>query len=161
MTLSNGEGIEDPKSPTGYVMSPFNDLKDVAEAAKHARAEHPDWDLSLGVLSLGKKGRDELQAVLRANVGQGGTFDYQRRRFEFGKDKFTQLRQFRNVANVNVGLFCQQLGLSRNDTLMLAGAYAIMHSSNRDLSNWPYFLNEDTQKYIEIGYSIGEREQFK
>jgi len=142
-------------------MGPFNDLKSVAEAARRAKAEHPDWDLSLGPLSLGKKGLDELEAVLRANLGQGGTFDYQRRHFEFGKDKFTQLRQFRSVANVNVGLFCQQLGLSLPKTLALAGYYAIKNSANRDLTNPPYFLDVDTQKYIEVGHSIGERGQFK
>jgi hypothetical protein len=62
--------------------------------------------------------------ILKARLGQGGTFDYQRRRYNSGKNGYTQLRQFRDVSNFNVGLLCQQAGLSRWATLRIAGEYA-------------------------------------
>src|SRR6185312_14791922 len=34
LVLSNGKRVADPSSPTGYVMTPFNDLKGVAAAAR-------------------------------------------------------------------------------------------------------------------------------
>jgi hypothetical protein len=160
LLLSNGKWVVDPNSPTGYVMTPSNDLKHVVAAARHAKAEHPDWKLSNDLALLNKKTRDELEAVLRANLGQGGTFDYQRRPYAPGKDGFTQLRQFRSIANINVGLFCQQLGLSLRETLGLAGLYAVKNSSNRNLLNLPYVLDADTEKYIRVGYEIGEKKLF-
>jgi hypothetical protein len=161
LLLSNGKWVADPNSPTGYVMTPFNDLKDVAAAAERAKAEHPNWNLSRFELATNKETRDELEAVLKANVGQDGTFDYQRRSYPPGKDGLTQLRQFRSISNINVGLFCQQLGLSLGQTLELAGYYAVTHSSNRDFLNPPYLLDPDTQKYIEEGYKIGQKKQFE
>lgn len=161
LLLSNGKWVVDPNSPTGYVMTPFNDLKSVAAAARRAKAEHPDWDLSQSITLWDKKTLDELETVLRANLGQAGTFDYQRRRYPPGKDGLTQLRQFRSVANINVGLFAQQLGLSRKETLGLAGYYALKNSSNRNLLHPPYFLDPDTQKYIETGCEIGEKNLFE
>jgi hypothetical protein len=160
LLLSNGKWVVDPNSPTGYVMTPFNDLKDVAAAARRAKAEHPNWDLSRVQILTDKKVRDELEAVLRGNLGHGGTFDYQRRHYPPGKDGLTQLRQFRSISNINVGLFCQQLGLSLGQTLELAGYYAFKNASNRNLLR-PYFLDADTQKYIEEGYKIGEKKQFE
>lgn len=48
-------------------------------------------------------------------IGHGGEFDYQR-----GPGNsitgFEQRRQFRNVSNVNVGLFGQQAGWARSST---------------------------------------------
>jgi hypothetical protein len=160
LLLSNGKWVVDPDSPTGYVMTPFNDLNSVAMAAKRAKEEHPDWDLSKNFGFLDKKTRDELEAVLRANLGHGGTFDYQRRHHAPGKDGLTQLRQFRSIANINVGLFCQQLGLSLEQTLGAAGYYAVKNSRNRNLLNVPYLLDSDTQKYIEIGHQIGTKKLF-
>jgi hypothetical protein len=162
LLLSNGKWVVDPNSPTGYVTTPFkDDLKSVAAAARRAKAEHPDWDLSQSLLFMDKKTRDELEAVLRANLGQGGTFDYQRRRYSPGKDGLTQLRQFRSIANINVGLFCQQLGLSLDQTLSLAGYYAVQNSSNRSLLRPPYFLDSNTRKYIETGYEVAAKKLFE
>lgn len=160
LLLSNGKWVVDPNSPTGYVLTPSNDLKNVVAAARQAKADHPDWKLSDDLALLSKKTRDELEALLRANLGQGGTFDYQRRHYAPGKDGFTQLRQFRSIANINVGLFCQQLGLSLRETLGLAGLYAVKNSNNRNLLNLPYVLDTDTEKYIRIGYEIGEKKLF-
>ena len=109
---------------------------------------------------MDKKTRDELESVLRANLGQGGTFDYQRRHYPPEKDGLSQLRQFRSIANINVGLFCQQLGLSLDQTLWLAGYYAVKNSSNRNLLRPPYLLDSNTQKYIETGHEIGAKKLF-
>jgi hypothetical protein len=164
LVLSNSKVVVDPKSPTGYVMTPFNDLKSVVAAAKRAKEEHPDWDFSTTLSNasalMNDKTRAELEAVLRANLGHGGTFDYQRRAYAPGKDGFTQLRQFRSISNINVGLFCQQLGLPLSETLALAGYFAVKNSSNRDLTRPPYFLDADTEKYIRTGYDIGKRVLF-
>lgn len=161
LVLSNSRVVVDPKSPTGYVMTPFNDLKSVATAAQRAKEEHPDWDFSKIFALMDDKTRAELEGVLRANVGHGGTFDYQRRDYAPGKDGFTQLRQFRSISNINVGLFCQQLGLPLSETLTLAGYFAVKNSSNRDLTRPPYFLDADTEKYIRTGYDIGKRGLFE
>jgi hypothetical protein len=56
------------------------------------------------------------------NVGHGGRIDYQRRgNYLTG---FTQFRQYRDAADFNVGLFCQQAGLSVEETLIAAGQFA-------------------------------------
>jgi hypothetical protein len=165
LLLSNGKWVVDPSSPTGYVMTPFNDLKSVAAAAKRAKEEHPDRDFSTTFSNasalMDDKTRAELEAVLRTNLGHGGTFDYQRRAYAPGKDGFTQIRQFRSISNINVGLFCQQLGLPLSETLALAGYFAVKNSSNRDLTRPPYFLDADTEKYIRTGYDIGRRRLFE
>ena len=161
LLLSNGKWVVDPDSPTDYVMTPFNDLKSVSAAARRAKAEHPNWDLSNDLALVDGKTRSEVEAVLRANLGHGGTFDYQRRLYPPGKDGLTQLRQFRSIANINVGLFCQQLGLPLRQTLVLAGAYAVMNSSNRNLMRPFFFLDADTEKYIRVGYEIGEKRLFE
>jgi hypothetical protein len=114
--LPDGSPVADPYSSTGYLMSPFDDL---------------------------------------SNVAQGGMYDYQRRRYEFGKDGFTQLPQFRNVSNVNVGLFCQQAGLPLWLTLGIAGRYAAKNSSNAKPDE-PYGLDRQTRAFIELGHKLGQ-----
>jgi hypothetical protein len=165
LILSNGKWVADPNSPTGYVMTPSNDLKTVAAAARRAKEEHPDWDFSTifsNISALANdKTRAELEAVLRANLGHGGTFDYQRRAYAPGKDGFTQLRQFRSISNISVGLFGQQLGLPLQEILALAGYFAVKNSSNRNFTRPPYLLDADTEKYIKIGYDIGARRLFE
>jgi hypothetical protein len=69
-----------------------------------------------------------LLTTLWLNLGHGGTFDYQRSGSLV--TGFTQLRQFRDVSNVNVGLFCEQAGLTLDETLSFAGFYARNFSSN-------------------------------
>jgi len=139
VTLPNGQGIDDPKSPTGYVMGPFNDLKNVAEAGKRERL-----NAMIGPAE-----------TLRRYLGQGGVFDYQRRSYKYGKDGFTQLRQFRNIANINVVLFAQKLGLPLWVTLKIAGEYARENSSNAR-SDQPFNLDPQTMDYIVIGYHLGD-----
>jgi len=124
-------------------MAPFNDLKSVAEAGKRAQL-----DFALSPV-----------ATLRHYLAQGGTFDDQRRRYAFGRDGFTQLRQFRNISNVNVGLFCQKLGLPLWVTLTLAGEYASRNSSNAK-SDEPYGLDSQTREYIEKGWNLGDSGAF-
>jgi hypothetical protein len=153
--LPDSSYIEDLHSPTGRVMAPFNDLMEVAASGRRAREEienNPGPPNNGEILA-------KIRAALKTNVGQGGTYDYQRRANKYGKDGFTQLPQFRNISNVNVGLFSRQFGLSLNLTLTIAGLYALARSSNSSLSK-PYFLDEDTRKYIEAGYRIGESGTF-
>jgi len=42
---------------------------------------------------------------------------------------FTQLRQFRDVSNFNVGLYMQQAGFTLDETLSIAGGFANPHYS--------------------------------
>jgi len=92
-------------------------------------------------------------------VGQGGIFDYQRRAYPFGKDGFTQLRQFRNVANFNVGLIAQQAGIPLPVVLWKAGGYAAKKSSNYRPDQL-FGLDPQTKEWIEWGYYYGTKGTF-
>jgi hypothetical protein len=72
---------------------------------------------------------------------------------------YTQLPQFRPIANVNVGLLGQQAGLTLEETLDIAGTYARWRSSNAD-PNSPYGLDPKTLHYIKRGYEIGQSGMF-
>jgi hypothetical protein len=87
------------------------------------------------------------------NLRQGGTFDYQRRgNFITG---FTQLPQFRDVSNFNVGLFCQQAGLTLEQTQTIAGSYAHLFSGNAD-PNAPHGLDTRNARFTATGFNIGQ-----
>ncbi|MBS0219451.1 MAG: hypothetical protein JSR91_01795 [Proteobacteria bacterium] len=81
-------------------------------------------------------------------------FDYQRRAYPFGKDGFTQLPQFRDVSNFNVGLISQQAGVPLWYTLMRAGEYARARSNNYK-PDQRYGLDPQTREFIELGYRVG------
>jgi hypothetical protein len=157
VVLPDGSTIADtdPKSsPTGYVMSPKMDLHDVAaqgrqigEAYRSMRANPATSGSALPY----------LYTALALNVGQGGTYDHQRRGNMI--TGYTQLRQFRPIANVNVGLLGQQAGLTLEETLDIAGTYARWRSSNAD-PNSPYGLDPRTLHYIKRGYEIGQTGMF-
>lgn len=100
-----------------------------------------------------------LGLTMRRFLAQGGAFDYQRERNDEDKSGFTQLRQFRNVSNVNVGLFAQQAGFSLHDILTLTGEYAAKHSSNADPTQ-PYGLHPQVKEFVEVGYKIGQSGAF-
>ena len=156
--LPNGSHIENPKSPTGYVMAPFPGLESVVKAARRARSE------VLAAAAISPTAAplvvvEMMYEALHRNVDHGGDFDYQRQANNDQKGGFVQLRQFRNVSNVNVGLFCQQVGLPREMALTISGLFAVLFSSNRDIGA-PYFLDKDTKKYIDIGYDLGEKGVF-
>ncbi len=94
-----------------------------------------------------------LAAALGTNVGQGGTFDYQRQGNMI--TSYTQLPQFRDVSNFNVGLFSQQTGLTLNETLGTAGLFASAFSSNAR-PNQPYGLDPRTAQFITTGFKVGQ-----
>lgn len=96
-------------------------------------------------------------SALGLNAGQGGTYDHQRRgNMVTG---YTQLPQFRPIANVNVGLLGQQAGLTLDETLDIAGTYAQLRSSNAD-PKAPYGVDPRTLHYIKRGYEIGQTGMF-
>jgi hypothetical protein len=90
---------------------------------------------------------------LRRDLAQGGTFDYQRDRTESGE--FLQLRHYTNVSNFNVGLYSQQAGLSLEETLAVAGGYALVRSGNADRTQ-PYGLAREQREFIELGFRAGQ-----
>jgi|GEM_PF-722900 len=137
--LPDGSRVPDSYSPTGYLMSPVEDLNAVAMAGRMA----------------GKtRGPASFHGQLRAAIAQGGEFDYQRKAAVGGKDGFVQLRQFWNVSNFNVGLFMQQAGFPLGEVLGMAGLYAWRNSSNYRADE-PYGLHPRTREFIERGYRAG------
>jgi hypothetical protein len=93
-----------------------------------------------------------LGTSLIHNLGHGGKFDYQREGNSI--TGFTQLRQYRDVSNFNVGLFCQQAELSLDEALQISGAYAHIVSSNARRDQ-PHGLDPRNAAFITTGYSIG------
>jgi hypothetical protein len=153
--LPDGNLVSDPYSPNGQLMSPFSDLSDVAAEGRRVGAAIRER-LMKGVLFKDVRGiKEYAEEEFRKYIGQGGTFDYQRRKYQFGKDGLTQLRQFRDVSNFNVGLFSHQAGLPLVVTLELAGRYAGENSSNYR-PDQPYGLDPQTRELIERGYEAGK-----
>ena len=152
VVLPDGSTIADTdlKSPTGYVMSPKMDLHDVA--AKGRQIGEVYRSMRANPATSGSA-LPYLYTALGLNVGQGGTYDHQRRGNMI--TGYTQLPQFRPIANVNVGLLGQQAGLTLEETLDIAGTYARWRSSNAD-PNSPYGLDPRTLHYIKRGYEIGQ-----
>jgi hypothetical protein len=143
VVLPNGEKVE-INSATQYLMSPTADLSSVAAAGKQVGAMYRDLaesELSSGGAPL------YLVAMLGYYLRQGGVFDYQRSGSYF-------LSQFTYVWNVNVGLFCEEAGLTLDETLYIAGMYARLKSSNFNPSN-KYYLSDDQIRYISLGYNLG------
>jgi hypothetical protein len=98
-----------------------------------------------------------LYGSLGLSLGHGGTFDYQRSgSFLTG---YTQFPQFRDVSNVNVGLFAQQAGLTLDQALDIAGLYAKYFSGNAR-PDQPNSLDSETAEFIKIGFRKGESGAF-
>ena len=98
-----------------------------------------------------------LGVRLGAAVGHGGTFDYQRQGNSI--TGFTQFRQFRDVADVNVGLFAQQAGLTLKETLTIAGTFARLKPSNAR-PDQPHGLEPRPAQFIATGFNLGLRGVF-
>jgi hypothetical protein len=149
--LPNGESLPDAQSPTGSVMSPVGDLNPVAAAGRQAGETYFSLSPTNPETELGAAAY--LAEKLLLNLGHAGTFDYQREGNSL--TGFTQLRQFRPVSKVNVGLFCQQAGLSLEDTLAVAGAYARIFSKNAKPDR-PSGLDPETEQFTRMGYELGQ-----
>jgi hypothetical protein len=157
--LPNGETVPDDKSPTGKMMSPVDNLPQVAAAGRETgriyKAMLANPDAAAGALPY-------LGGALLTNVATGGQFDYQRSapsQVVGAITGFTQHPQFRPIADFNVGLFTQQAGLSREEALTIAGKYAHFFSSNAN-ADQPYGIESRTRQFIEAGYDAGERGLF-
>ena len=152
--LPDGSTIPDEDSPTGYVMGPVDNLSEVAAAgrnvgADYARVLNNPHAAPLAILTLG--------SGLGILLGQGGKFDYQREGNIL--TGYIQLRHFRKIANVNVGLAGQQAGLTLHEVLRISGGYAGWWSGNADPTKH-YGLATKTREFIEIGYNIGKSGMF-
>jgi hypothetical protein len=152
--LPDGSRVPDRYSSTGNLMSPASDLSDVAKAGRDTAQTYRK--LSRDPLTRDTAGQIILKDYF-TNVGTGGKYDYQREGNQvfghvFG---FTQKPQFRNVSNVNVGLFAHQAGMTLEDTLKEAGEYARHFSSNAK-PDQPYGLDPRTAEFIVTGYNIGK-----
>ena len=142
--LPDGSLIEDPfddrRNYSGYVMAPANNLKEVAQAG---REDGDQYRAQVADPSTASDAEAFKAAALFASVGTGGKFDTQREGNQplgvLGLTKFVQHRQFLPIANINVGLYGQQFGLTLEETLTLAGLWARIRSSNYDFQHalWP------------------------
>ncbi len=151
VTLTNGQNVPDQFSPTGNLMSPVADLSEVVVTG-HAIGNTYSTLLNNPEFSSGAF--PYLMSALNAAVGQGGTYDYQRRRNPFN-GKYFQLPQFRDVSNFNVGLVTQAAGLTLDETLSIAGSLAYFESSNYSPNN-PYGLSLQTAAFIRLGFYYGQ-----
>ena len=135
VVLPNGQTIPDDRSPTGILMSPVRDLSPVADEGRrvgllYLRALY-DPETAGGAFGA-------LGISLARDLGYAGRFDYQRSgNFVTG---YIHYPQFADVSNFNVGLLCQQAGLTLDETLTIAGHFASMESSNADWAD-AYGLN--------------------
>jgi hypothetical protein len=152
--LPDGSRVADRYSSTGYLLSPTSDLSRVAEAGRRTGAIYRSLldnpNSSAGAIVF-------LGAALYRDLSFGGTFDYQRERNE--TDGYTFLPQYRNVSNFNVGLYCQQAGLSLDETLTTAGIFARLFSSNADPAA-PYGLDRRNREFMELGFRAGQSAKF-
>lgn len=147
VVLPDKSTIPDPQSPTGQLMAPTADLSEVAAAGRQAKE-------TLDKLSVFPPAYlAYLAGTLGSNVGQAGRFDYQRQgNIVTG---YTHLQQFVKVSNLNVGLFAQQAGLTLDQTLIIAGEFARLRSSNGEDG-----LNRTQREFITLGYKIGASGMF-
>ena len=143
----DGTAIPDKNSPTGYVMSPNTDLVRVAADGRRIGEQYASMRSNLDPAADLK-----LMISLGTLVGHAGAYDYQRKGSFF--TGYTQLRHFRNISNINVGLTCQQAGLTLHETLSISGEFAKYFSSNSDPAD-EYGLSKQMRDYIEEGYKIG------
>jgi hypothetical protein len=159
--LPDGSLVPDPYSPTGVLMSPVDDLKEVARAGQAAGSALFLQGGAFAMLAPDKlvQHSEQVEELFRRALAQGGEFDYQRKAAVGGRDGFVQLRQFRNVSNFNVGLFMQQAGFPLKATLKIAGWYAERNSSNHR-PDQPYGLDPQTKEFIEQGHAAGKSGMF-
>jgi hypothetical protein len=119
VVLPNGLTVPDAYSVTGHMVSPVIDLAPVAAAGRRTgqiyRTMLSSPEGSGGALPY-------LATAILTNIGQGGVYDYQRQGNHL--TGFAQLRQYGDVSDFNVGLFCQQAGLPLEEVLEAAGRYA-------------------------------------
>jgi len=152
--LANGQTVSDLNSPTGMLMSPVADLSPVAASGRRTgeiyRTMLSNPEAAAGAASF-------LGASLDAAVGQGGNFDYQRQANH--STGFTQLPQFTDVSNVNVGLFAQQAGLTLDEALRIAGTLARLGSGNARPTE-PHGLDPRTAQFISTGVNLGKSGAF-
>jgi hypothetical protein len=158
VVLPNGKTLPNEYSSRGVLMSPFEDLRAVAEAGRQMRKSAvTNW------LDDPLKAQDAYRyavELVRKELGQGGQFDYQRLWIpDNAASDYLQLPQFRDVSNFNVGLFMQQAWVPLETTLLIAGEYAKAHSSNY-MPDQPYGLDPRTRQWIERGYKVGKTGMF-
>lgn len=135
-------------------MAPTQDLRPVAKAGRELK-QH--FDAQVSSLFDAENAGTEFLLGLGLALGHGGAFDYQRTgSYMLG---YKQRHQFWDVSNFNVGLFCQQAGLSLDMALQITGQYARRLPSNFR-PDQPFGLDPRVRSFIELGFSAGASGQF-
>ncbi|MGO9009674.1 MAG: RHS repeat domain-containing protein [Bryobacteraceae bacterium] len=149
--LPNGKTVPDRYSPTGVLMSPTSDLKDVAATGRAIKQRYKE--LMRSDQSGVGLGADIFAGLgIRQALHHNGDYDYQRVTLVDGD--LQQLPQFRDVSNFNVGLLGQQAGLSLDELLSIVGDYAKHNSSNYS-PDQPYGLDPRTKDLTVSGFQTG------
>ncbi len=155
VVLPNGLTITSVDSPTtGQVMSPVSDLTPVAAAGRQAGLR---YRAMLDNPQTAPLAPFYLATALGVSLGHAGTFDYQRRGNII--TGYTHLPQFREVSNINVGIFAQQAGLTLDETLKLAEMFAWGRSNNYH-HDQPNGLDDKTAQFIRSGFNIAKTGAF-
>lgn len=135
-----------------HIRSPTADLSAVAAAGRAAGANYAAG------LARGYEGAvPAFYGEATSALAPGGRFDFQRSGNQiagllFG---FEQLTQYRDVSNVNVGLWLQQAGYSLEDALAFAGEYSKRFSGQTE-KRTRYGVTELQQYYAIVGWRMGE-----
>lgn len=155
VVLPDGQTVPDPyNKKEGVLMSPVADLRPVAKAG---RQTGEIYRIIKYIPIVGINADLFLAAEPKIYLGHGGVFDYQRSgNFISG---FAHYRDFRDVSNFNVGLFCQQLGLSLDEVLTISGKFASLFSNNA-MPDKPYGLDPRNIELTSMGYKAGQSGQF-
>jgi hypothetical protein len=150
VVLPNGQTVPDQNSPTGNLMSPVADLAPIVVTGQSIGST---YSTLLNNPESSGSALPYLLSALNAAVGQGGTYDYQRKGNRI--TGYTQYPQYRDVSNFNVGLVTQAAGLTLDETLSIAGGLAYFESSNYNPNN-PYGLSLQTAAFITLGFTYGQ-----
>jgi hypothetical protein len=148
VVLPNGHTVPDLYTHLPLI-SPVADLRAVAQAGRVVGTTFREM---LNNPETAQDAGNFLALNLAHDVIQGGRFDYQRQGNRI--TGFTQLPQYRDVANFNVGLYLQQAGFSLDEALRLSGQYAHVFSGNAK-PDQPYGLEVRTADLIRTGYNAG------
>jgi hypothetical protein len=162
----SGKTIDDPSSSTGYLMGTKSDLTEVAAGGQKVADTlnvMAQADPSAGLSML-----PYIVSELRKNVYHYGTFDYQRLKDD-ESGRWVHIREFENVANFSVGLFCQKAGLSLGQTMWVTGQAFRFGSSNAadrktgllgSIIDGSQFIPEVRREFIIQGWNAGKSGEF-
>lgn len=152
VVLPNGQAlrVDSSKGAEGPLMSPTSDLSEVAATGRKTG----DF-VRAAILNDPKNAPAAigyLLARLGLDLGQGGSFDFQREGNNLTGWKHFPWYEY--VSNFNIGLYLQQAGLPLSVALGISGLYASLFSKTRSVDSGKADL-------IRQGYAVGKSGSFE